>query len=225
MTAGVSAFVDEAGRTSHSAVGPADPLSRLRRQLSFQGSLMPVARFAEAAPTNVFRASPGKPEKLGTRIYGSQFRVLSGGSQWQSALPTGSRWQSAQPTPSVAFGDSSPFQGSLYDVLMPPLKGEVPATRAEGFAEAMPTNVFRASPGKPEKLGTRIYGPQFRVLSGGSQWQSALPTGGSKRGRLSLPTVIALPAGAGGSLLSSFAARTTARCRECVRRCARRRHG
>ena len=66
-------------------------------------------------------------------------------------------------------------------MLIPPLKGEVPATQAEGFAEAAPTNVFRANPGKPKELGTRTYGFQFRVLSGGSQWQSALPTGGSNR--------------------------------------------
>ena len=39
---------------------------------------------------------------------------------------------------------------------------------------------FSENSGKPEKLGTPIYGPQFRVLSGGSKWLSALPTGGSK---------------------------------------------
>ncbi len=34
---------------------------------------------------------------------------------------------------------------------------------------------FQGNPGKPEKLGTLIYGPQFRVLSGGSKWVQAQP--------------------------------------------------
>ena len=37
-----------------------------------------------------FSENSGKPKKLGTLIYGSQFRVLSGGSKWLSARPTGS---------------------------------------------------------------------------------------------------------------------------------------
>ena len=40
------------------------------------------------------RAPHGK--KLGTSIYGPQFRVLSGGSKWPLALPTGSKWLSAR---------------------------------------------------------------------------------------------------------------------------------
>ena len=34
-----------------------------------------------------FPGKPGKPEKLGTPIYGSQFRVLFGGSNRVQALP------------------------------------------------------------------------------------------------------------------------------------------
>ena len=34
-----------------------------------------------------FPENSGKPEKLGTRIYDSQFRVLPGGSKWLRALP------------------------------------------------------------------------------------------------------------------------------------------
>ena len=38
---------------------------------------------------------------------------------------------------------------------------------------------FPENSGKRKKLGTLIYGPQFRVLSGGSKWPLALPTGGA----------------------------------------------
>ena len=40
---------------------------------------------------------------------------------------------------------------------------------------------FSENSGKPKKLGTLIYGPQFRVLSGGSRRLSALPTGLTQR--------------------------------------------
>ena len=43
-----------------------------------------------------FPENSGKRKKLGTLIYGPQFRVLSGGSKWPLALPTGSRWLSAR---------------------------------------------------------------------------------------------------------------------------------
>ena len=43
-----------------------------------------------------FPENSGKRKKLGTLIYGPQFRVLSGGSKWLSALPTGSRRLSAR---------------------------------------------------------------------------------------------------------------------------------
>ena len=36
---------------------------------------------------------------------------------------------------------------------------------------------FPENSGKRKKLGTLIYGPQFRVLSGGSKWLRALPGG------------------------------------------------
>ena len=48
-----------------------------------------------------FSENSGKPEKSAASIYGGWFRVLSGGSRWQSALPTGSMWQSALPTGSM----------------------------------------------------------------------------------------------------------------------------
>ena len=41
----------------------------------------------EAMPTDVFRACPGKPEKLGTPIYGSNFVAKLGGSKWVQAQP------------------------------------------------------------------------------------------------------------------------------------------
>ena len=44
-----------------------------------------------------FPGNPGKPENSGTSIYGPRIRVPSGGSRWQSALPTGSRWNRALP--------------------------------------------------------------------------------------------------------------------------------
>ena len=44
-----------------------------------------------------FPGKPGKPEKLGTPIYGSQFRVLSGGSNRVQAQPAGSQWSRALP--------------------------------------------------------------------------------------------------------------------------------
>ena len=59
-----------------------------------------------------------------------------------------------------------PFQESLYGVLMPPLKGEVPAVRAEGFQNA--------------DLGrSNLWRPMVVTRTGGSKWQSALPTGAS----------------------------------------------
>ena len=62
---------------------------------------MPTLRICIAQVGNAdksFSENSGKPKKLGTLIYGPQFRVLSGGSKWLSALPTGSKWLSAQPT-------------------------------------------------------------------------------------------------------------------------------
>ena len=59
--------------------------------------------FAEATPTSVFRASPGKMQTLAALIYGGQ---------WSS------------PEPAAASG-SRPCR--------PPLKGEVSAKRTEGF--------------------------------------------------------------------------------------------
>ena len=45
-----------------------------------------------------FPENSGKRKKLGTLIYGPQYRVLSGDSRRLSALPTGSKWLSALPT-------------------------------------------------------------------------------------------------------------------------------
>ena len=52
------------------------------------------------------------------------------------AAASGSR--PCRPNPSVASRRQLPFQESLYDAPMPPLKGEVPAARAEGFIKADP---------------------------------------------------------------------------------------
>ena len=42
---------------------------------------------------------------------------------------------------------------------------------------------FPENTGKPKKSAASIYGGWFRVLSGGSMWLSALPTGGSRWSR------------------------------------------
>ena len=97
------------------AVGPADR----QRRPSICGE---VRRFEEISRSNVWRliscavrrqqvavgpadrqrrpefsGISGKPKKLGTPIYGPQFRVLSGGSKWVQAQPAGSRWLRAPP--------------------------------------------------------------------------------------------------------------------------------
>ena len=52
-------------------------------------------------------------------------------------------------------------------------------TRGSNRLSALPTGSagmsFPGKPGKPEKLGTPIYGSQFRVLFGGSNRVQALP--------------------------------------------------
>ena len=78
----------------------------------------------------------------------------------------GSRWLSALPT------------GSKWVQAQP--------ARPTGSAGMS----FSENYGKPKKLGTLIYGPQFRVLSGGSKWvqaQPALPTGSAAAGRHVFP--------------------------------------
>ena len=42
-----------------------------------------------ATPTRDFQKISGNSKKSAAPIYGGRFRVLSGGSKWQSALPTG----------------------------------------------------------------------------------------------------------------------------------------
>ena len=98
-----------------------------------------------------FSENSGKPEKLGTLIYGSQFRVLSGGSKWLSALPTGgSKWLSALPTPRQQVG-----AGSALPQL---LRGTA--------SDSLQTKNPEAS----------IYGRRIRLGFGGSKWVQALPT-------------------------------------------------
>ena len=47
----------------------------------------------------MFFGKSEKPKKPAARIYGGWFRVLLGGSKWQSALPTGSNRNRALPGP------------------------------------------------------------------------------------------------------------------------------
>ena len=69
--------------------------------------------------------------------------------------------------PLSRFQRQLPFQGSHGRADMPPLKGEVPAVRAEGFQNV--------------DLGrSNLWRPMVVDRTRGSQWQSALPTG-SKR--------------------------------------------
>ena len=68
--------------------------------------------------------------------------------------------------PLSRFQRQLPFQGSHGRADMPPLKGEVPAVRAEGFQNA--------------DLGrSNLWRPMVVTRTGGSKWQSALPTGAS----------------------------------------------
>ena len=69
------------------------------------------------------------------------------------------------PDSSVALRRQLPFHGSLLRFrTVSPLSGEAHFARRERRrpTTAVPSEVFRASPGKPEKLGTRTYGSQFR---------------------------------------------------------------
>ena len=87
---------------------------------------------------------------------------------------TGGRW--GDNNPSVACGDSSPFRGAMGApgrlpfqgrcgrTDMPPLKGEVPAKRAEGFI-----------PRRIREVQSML--PEFVDRTGGSEWVSARPTG------------------------------------------------
>ena len=106
---------------------------------------------------------------------------------------------------SVAFGDTSPFRRERPDCApASPEKGGICKANGGGsgaevgdcnlwFLNSSPKRVeaggrrlslptgnagmsFPENSGKPEKPAASIYGGWFRVLSGGSKWQSALPT-------------------------------------------------
>ena len=66
-----------------------------------------------------------------------EFVARTGGSKWQSALPTGSRWQSALPT------------GSKWVQVQPARVGSADKR-------------FPGKPGKPENSGASIYGSRIR---------------------------------------------------------------
>ena len=81
-----------------------------------------------------------------------EFVARTGGSRWQSALPTGSRWQSALPT------------GGRWGRFSLP-------------ASAVPTSVFRGNPENRRIRELEFVVPEFVDRTRGSKWQSALPTG------------------------------------------------
>ena len=134
---------------------------------------------------------PCRPAASGCR----PCRPAAGGSRPSRPAVSGSR--PSRPNPSVAFGDSSPFRDALIAPIVPPRKGEVPATWAVGFlnAESGSFNLWlldsskgcavasacRLSlPGKTKTLRALMNGPQGRVRIRGSKWNRALPGGGSQ---------------------------------------------
>ena len=134
---------------------------------------------------------PCRPAAGGSR----PCRPAAGGSR--PCRPAVSGRRPSRPNPSVAFGDSSPFRDALIAPIVPPRKGEVPATWAVGFlnAESGSFNLWlldsskgcavasacRLSlPGKTKTLRALMNGPQGRVRIRGSKWNRALPGGGSK---------------------------------------------
>ena len=97
-----------------------------------------------------------------------------------SCDPRGSRWNRALPG-----GGSSPFKGACTICPVPPLKGEVPAKRTEGFADAEFGNLnlrFPDSSPEPAEAGayrqTSVggWGSAKRSGASPSQHDSATPT-------------------------------------------------
>ena len=76
---------------------------------SFRRKKRPVPTLCICTADRQSAENSEKTEKLGTLIYGPQFRVLSGGSKWVSARPTGSKWLSALPTGSRLWGSNPEF--------------------------------------------------------------------------------------------------------------------
>ena len=106
------------------------------------------------------RGLGGSKWNPGTARWRPRVVARTGGSGWLSALPTGSSWNRALPGSQTSVGVWGSAKRS----------GASPSSR-------------RQSAGKPadsKTLAASIYGGWVRVLSGGSNRQSALPTGGSK---------------------------------------------
>ena len=142
------------------------------------------------------RVLPGGSKWLSALPTGSRWEsALPTGSRWLSALPTGSEWSSAQPTePLSRLWRQLPFQGRLdcadrasperggaCDVGSGVLKRRIRELQfmAPGFVERMRgSECVQAQPARKTKKSTApMYGGRFRVLSGGSKWLSAQPTG------------------------------------------------
>ncbi len=93
MAADFAYYPAEASGTGRCAVCRQPHCPRCGQRANFGGGLGERKAIAEPPPARVgsadkrFPGKPGKPEKLGTPVYGSQFRVPSGGSKWNRTLP------------------------------------------------------------------------------------------------------------------------------------------
>ena len=81
-----------------------------------------------------------------------EFVVRTGGSKWQSALPTGNADQRflGESRKTEDLGRSNLWRPTVVDRM-----------RGSKWLSALPTGVFRASPGKPKTLAAPIYGGQW----------------------------------------------------------------
>ena len=93
----------------------------------------------------------------------------TGGSQWPSALLTADLGRSNLWRPTLV----ERMRGSRWLSALPAGSKWVQAQPARPTGSAGMS--FSENSGKPEKLGTLIYGPQFRVLSGCSKLVQAQP--------------------------------------------------
>ena len=160
--------------------------------------MVPEVVFCPAAACACRLSLPGKRRNRPLQCMAVDFvccPAAAGGSRPSRPAVSGRR--PSRPNPSVAFGDSSPFRDALIAPIVPPRKGEVPATWAVGFlnAESGSFNLWlldsskgcaaasacRLSlPGKTKTLRALMNGPQGRVRIRGSKWNRALPGGGSQ---------------------------------------------
>ena len=151
-----------AGRESEThcrlPVGSARPLSRLRRQLSFQGSLD--------------RVDCASPERGGVRKANGGVHKRRIGCRFSLPASADKRF-SSKSRKTEEFGVLNLWFPNLRQNRRQQVKpGTVRRQQQVGAGSACPSrqrrHEFFGEFRKPKKLGTLIYGPQFRVLSSGS---------------------------------------------------------